>query len=50
MEDTMQVLYFQKKCAYLNTTEIFYVHKEASLDNQLNDTSHFSKYNFWHYP
>jgi len=33
----MQVLYFQKKGAYLNNMEIFYVQKEASLDKQLND-------------
>jgi hypothetical protein len=37
MEDIMQVLYFQKKGAYLNDMERFFVHKGASLDNQLND-------------
>jgi hypothetical protein len=37
MEDIMQALYFQKKGAYLNTMEMLCVHKEASVDNQLND-------------
>jgi len=32
----MQVLYFQKKGTHLNTMKIFYIHKEASFDNQLN--------------
>jgi len=33
----MQEFYFQKKGAHLNTRERFYIHKEASFDNQLND-------------
>jgi hypothetical protein len=37
MEDIMQVLYLQKKGAYLKNIERFYVQKGASLDNQLND-------------
>jgi hypothetical protein len=37
MEDIMQELYFQKKGADLNTVERFYIHKEASFDNQLNN-------------
>ena len=37
MENIMQVSYFQKKGAHLNTMEIFYMYKEASLDNHLND-------------
>ena len=32
----MQVLYFQKNGTHLNTIKIFYIHKEASFDNQLN--------------
>jgi len=32
----MQVLYFQKKGTHLNTMKIFYIHKEASFDKQLN--------------
>jgi len=32
----MQVLYFQKKGTHLNTMKIFYIHKGASFDNQLN--------------
>jgi len=37
MEDNMQVFYFQKKGTYINNMERFYIHKGASLDNQLND-------------
>jgi len=33
----MYELYFQKKGARLNTMERFYIHKDASYDNQLND-------------
>jgi hypothetical protein len=32
MENIMQDLYFQKKYAYLNTVERYYIHKEASLN------------------
>jgi len=36
MEDTMQVLHFQKKGPHLNTMGRYYVHKEATND-RLND-------------
>jgi hypothetical protein len=37
IDDIMQILYYQKKCPHLNTTERFYIHKEAAIDNRLND-------------
>ena len=33
----MQILYYQKKGPHLNTIERFYNHKEAAIENQLND-------------
>ena len=33
----MQILSYQKKCLHLNTIERFYIHKENTKDNQLND-------------
>jgi len=47
-EDIMQELCYQKKGTYLNTMERFYIHKEASSDNQLNDkyVYYFFQHNF----
>jgi hypothetical protein len=36
MDDSMQVLHFQKKGPYLNTMGRYYVHREATSD-KLND-------------
>jgi hypothetical protein len=36
-DNTMSVLKIQRKGPYLNTLERFYIHKEASLNNHLND-------------
>ena len=33
----MEVLYFQKKGALLNTIERFYIHKEVTNNNHLNE-------------
>ena len=37
IENIMQILSYQKKCLHLNTIERFYIHKENTKDNQLND-------------
>ena len=37
IQDTMQILQFQKKDIHLNTIQHFYIYKEASLNNHLND-------------
>jgi hypothetical protein len=38
----MPVLHFQRKGPHLITMERFYIHKEATSDNQLNDKHIFS--------
>jgi hypothetical protein len=37
MDNTMSILKIQRKGPHLNTLERFYIHKEASLNNHLND-------------
>ena len=37
IQDTMQILQLQTKGMHLNTIECFYVHKEVSVNNHLND-------------
>jgi hypothetical protein len=46
MEVTMPVLHFQKKGPHLSTMERFYIHKEATSDNQLNDKHIFPNITF----
>ena len=36
IDETMQILYYQKKGPHLNNIERFYIRKEAASDNQLN--------------
>jgi hypothetical protein len=38
INNTMQVLHFQKKGSHLNTTGPFYNHIEAASNNHLNDS------------
>jgi hypothetical protein len=37
IKDTMQILQLQKKGSHLNTIERFYIYKEATANNHLND-------------
>jgi len=37
IENTMEVLHFQKKGTHLNTIERFYIHKEVTNNNHLNE-------------
>jgi spore germination protein YaaH len=37
INDCLKILHTQKKDAHLNTTECFYIFKEASTHNHLND-------------
>ena len=37
IQATMHILHFQTKGMHLNTTEHFYIYKEASVISQLND-------------
>jgi len=37
----MQILQFQEKVIHLNAVENFYIYKEASTNNHLNDTPQF---------
>ena len=46
MKVTMPVLHFQKKGPHLNIMERFYIHKEATSDNQLNDKHIFPNITF----
>ena len=41
IDNSMQILNYQKKCLHLDTTEKFYIHTEASPDNQFNDKLSF---------
>ena len=36
-DNIMKILHYQKKGPYLNTTQRFYIHKEAATGNKLND-------------
>ena len=36
IQDTMDILQYQKKGIHLNTVERFYIYKEASVNNHLN--------------
>ena len=36
-ENSMQILNYQKKGPHLNTIERFYIHTQASSENQFND-------------
>jgi hypothetical protein len=37
IQDTMQILHVRRKGPHLNTTEKFFIHKEAANNNHLND-------------
>jgi len=37
IENSLQILNYQKKGPHLNTIEQFYINTEASSDNQFND-------------
>ena len=38
INNTMQILHYQKKSAHLNTVERYYIHAEFAANNHLNDS------------
>ena len=42
IQETMQILQYQDKGAYLNTIEKYYIYKEFSTNNHLNDEANIT--------